>query len=520
MSLITPVPQSTAIKLYKGVIWDSNYSNVRWFSNRTERNSYLAPLLVGQWANCSVVSPGKSIKVEIPENFNSACLGNYLTFQNGNMGTPAIEWCAFVTGIDYVNVNTIQINYEIDWIQSFLWSFVFEQCAVEREHVNNDTFGMHTVDEGIDGGEYCIHNVHDHTYKKALRMLSLSQAASNVELLKRKGVVNGVEYRASNYDTDLSYMETALQQLNNNGEANEVVDFCMCVAPMINDVNGMHESFSVQNDGKVFSFGSTSYTAVNNKMQCYPFKFMTIDNYEGSVEQYRYENFTGNSYSFAVEGTDLPKPCMECFPINYQGWLGTSESPNTVQQMSVMFTNFPEIPWTSDSFRAWVSQNQATLVGSAASKVIQVGAGAAMLASGNIGGLVPLVSGATGAASLSQEIQNRKIHSQELQGSIPSSGMSYFRDTVGFRATQYCIRPEMAKKIDRFFTRYGYKVNEVKIPNITGRQYVNYVKCTDANVGGQVPVDAKLSMEKALLSGISFWHTNNIGEDLSNNPIV
>lgn len=520
MSLITPVPQSTSIKLYKGVIWDSNYSNVRWFKNQAERNAYLAPLLIGSWSNCSVVSPGKTIKVEVPENFNSACLGNYLTFQNGNMGTPVIEWCAFVTGIDYVNVNTIQINYEIDWIQSFLWSFVFEQCAVEREHVSNDTFGMHTVDEGIDGGEYCIHNVHDQTYQKAVSMLYLSQVDDSVSLKNKWGVSYGVNHLFQGYsEAGYTIINQALSQLNKNGEANEVVSLCMAVHGMQFE-NGLHESFSIQNDGKVFSFGNSQYTAVNNKMQCYPFKFMTIDNYEGSVEQYRYENFTGTSYSFAVEGTCMPKPCMECFPINYQGWLGTSESPNTVQQMSVMFTNFPEIPWTSDSFRAWVSQNQATLIGSGISKAVQVGMGAAMLATGNIGGLVPLISGATGAASQSQEIQNRKIHSQELQGSIPSAGMSYFRDTVGFRATQYCIRPEMAKKIDRFFTRYGYKVNEVKIPNITGRQYVNFVKCTDANVGGNIPVDAKRTMEKALVSGISFWHTNNIGADLSANPIV
>lgn len=520
MSLITPVPQSTSIKLYKGVVWDANYSNVRWFSSQTERTAYLTPLLIGQWSNCSVVSPGKSIKVEVPETFNTACLGNYMTFQNGNMGTPSIEWCAFVTGIDYVNVNTIQINYEIDWIQSFLWSFVFEQCNVEREHVNNDTFGLHTVEEGIDGGEYCIHNVSDHTYEKAMRLLSLSQAASSVTLSRQRGVVSGVEYRSSNFNGDLSYIETALSQLNTNGEANEVVDFCMCASPMINNVNGMHESFNVQNDGKVFSFGTTSYTAVNNKMQCYPFKFMTIDNYEGSVEQYRYENFTGNTYSFAIEGTDLPKPCMECFPINYQGWLGNSESPNTVQQMSVMFTNFPEIPWTSDTFRAWVSQNSATLVGSAISKVVKAGAGTAMLATGNVAGVGLLASAVIDAGAQSQEIQTRKIHSQELQGSIPSAGMSYFRDTIGFRATQYCIRPEMAKKIDKFFTRYGYKVNEVKIPNITGRQYVNFVKCTDANVGGVIPNDAKLAMERALINGISFWHVNNIGGDLSTNPIV
>lgn len=44
------------------------------------------------------------------------------------------------------------------------------------------------------------------------------------------------------------------------------------------------------------------------------------------------------------------------------------------------------------------------------------------------------------------------------------------------------IKQEYARVIDNFFNMYGYKVNDVKIPNITGRLNWNYVKTVDINL--------------------------------------
>ena len=39
----------------------------------------------------------------------------------------------------------------------FVWfDITFKQCFVEREHVNDDTFGKHTVPEGLEYGEYIV----------------------------------------------------------------------------------------------------------------------------------------------------------------------------------------------------------------------------------------------------------------------------------------------------------------------------------------------------------------------------
>lgn len=519
MSIISPFPQNTQIYLYEGIPWSNDYSDIRLFSSESERDTFLQSKVKGGWPSCSIVKNGR---IRLTGQINDMVTCNYMSFRNygaGQLENLKTFYC-FITSVEYVNINTVEVQYEIDWIQSYLFDFEYGECFIEREHVNDDGVGKNVLEEGLETGEMSVHNVQQHIFDPAIRLLYLSAAQDNVELQTTKGIINAINYMAgSDFASGFDRFEAVLSQLNSYGGSNDVADMCM-IADGMQYPTGLHQTFNVQNDGNTFTWGTQSYTAVNNKMQCYPYKFMTVDNYEGSVEQYRYENFADTTMSFAIEGTDMPKPCMECFPINYMGWKGTSEVPNTYQQMSVMFTNFPEIPWTSDTFRAWVSQNSATLVSEGLGKVIQAGVGTAMLASGNLAGVGLLASGATGAASLAENIQQHKLHSHELQGSIPSSGMSYFRNTVGFRVTQYCLKPDMAKRIDRLFTRYGYTVNASKIPNITGRQYVNYCKCKVARVDGNIPVDAKNIMENALLKGASFWHTNDMDMEITTNPIV
>lgn len=525
MSIIQPIPQQTAITLYKGIPWTNTYEDIRLFDSETERTTFMNVHMVAQFPNCSIAKPGQQIKLEGQMTDYMVC--NYLSFINGGLGHQKVFY-AFITSIDYININTFAVSYEIDWVQSYLFNFQLESCLVEREHVNDDTFGKNLVEEGISFSEYSVENVVQETYQPGYSLMFLSETVTEVTIPVVAGVACGTRLQSGPID-GLGLITEFLTQLNNNGESDKVVQFVMCPEDCaVSSNKEMHKSFSVNMPNRIFSFGNRDYTAKNNKMMCYPYKMMTIDNYEGSVEQFRYECFADTVASFAVDGTCVPKPCMICYPINYMGWKGNSGSPNTMQQFAVMFTNFPEIAWTSDTFRAWVSQNSATLVGEKASAFAQVAMGAmqigAGISSGNVGlaiaGGSSIAGGVTNWKASDQRIDQKQLHGTQLQGSIPSASMPFMRHTVGFRATQYCIMPEDAKRIDEYFTRYGYKVNAVKVPNIRGRQIVNYVKTANAHVKGDIPIDSQLILEGAMNGGCSFWHTDNIGDKITDNPIV
>ena len=69
---------------------------------------------------------------------------------------------------------------------------------------------------------------------------------------------------------------------------------------------------------------------------------------------------------------------------------------------------------------------------------------------------------------------------------------------------------------------YGYKVTEIKIPNITGRQNWNYVKTNNAIVESSSVPEIYLDEFKEMLNnGMTFWHNPQTFLDYSqSNPIV
>ena len=68
------------------------------------------------------------------------------------------------------------------------------------------------------------------------------------------------------------------------------------------------------------------------------------------------------------------------------------------------------------------------------------------------------------------------------------------------------IKSEFASIIDKFFTMYGYKVNEVKVPNITGRSNFNYVKTIDNNFDGDIPQEYLQVIKNMFNNGVTLWH--------------
>ena len=85
------------------------------------------------------------------------------------------------------------------------------------------------------------------------------------------------------------------------------------------------------------------------------------------------------------------------------------------------------------------------------------------------------------------------------------------------------VKDEELYIIDDFFTRFGYKVNRLKTPNITGRTYWNYVEIASSEEVGEGELPAKyMSMINSICQkGVTIWHSHaNMGNYALNNTIV
>ena len=83
------------------------------------------------------------------------------------------------------------------------------------------------------------------------------------------------------------------------------------------------------------------------------------------------------------------------------------------------------------------------------------------------------------------------------------------------------IRPEMARIIDNYFSMFGYRVNQVKVPNITGRRNWNYVKTIGCYIDADIPQDDLNEIKLMFDKGITLWHNPATFADYSqNNDII
>lgn len=115
-----------------------------------------------------------------------------------------------------------------------------------------------------------------------------------------------------------------------------------------------------------------------------------------------------------------------------------------------------------------------------------------------------------------------ELQPDSVRGNVNGGDLLFsdFQNTFWFN--HWSIKSEFARKIDKFFSMYGYKVNERKLPNITGRRNWNYVKTIGAIVeSNNIPEKYLEEYKEMLNSGVTFWHNPQTFLDYSNsNPIV
>lgn len=519
MSTIAPVTPQTVITLYQGVDWDSSNANIRLFDNASQRTSYLSSHILQQHTGCSAVRGQNKVRVEAP--VNTLLTANYMMYANNGIGAGARQMFCFVESVDYINVNTTEITYTIDWIQSFLFDIIWEECFVEREHVNDDDPGKHLLPEPVDTGEYVIQKQTNKTYDTAL--LGFFQGET-VKLGAVNGMASALDGVGCSVPGGLGLFSSYLESYNETPE--NVVSLTMGITDML-DFPGLpsgtkaySEQYYLHRIWDHFYLNGDHFYPKNNKLKTSPYQFFTVDNYMGEIQQFHWEQFKEQDECyFQINGTPFPKPCLEIYPLDYMGASETAPGEvRDVQQFVVTFDNFPQVGWASDTFRAWVSQYMVSEAIAAGASIL--GSAAAIVGTGGVAAIPAVAGAATAGLSFGQSFTEHYIHSRQQHGSIGSAGLAFEESRVGFRFTEYCIKPDAARRIDSFFTRYGYRVDAAKIPNVRGRAVVNYVKCKQAKVGGNIPVDCMRALESALVTGVSFWHTNNMSQEVVDNPII
>lgn len=531
MSAITP---NSEIRLLKCPIEEDNMNQIT-FSNATAQYNYFNSLphldLEG-----STYQRHEGI-IRYPEHIDTILQYNYVMYQNENYSN---KWFyAFVTRMEYINDNMTSIYIKQDSFQTWQFDLVYKQCYVEREHVNNDGYYQNLIDEGLPYGDYQNSYFSDFAsigtcHPVMATTVDPNDGTTSVGGGTYGGVYSGSKYYVFNSTGDL---DASLQRIARNGKSSGITgiflapDWISGYSSATFNENGIavvpQTTKKTSSNGIALPLRPTNlngYTPKNKKLFNYPYFCYVISNNAGAEIELKPEDFKDNSNHTGyldVVGTITPGCSIRAIPKNYKA--GSTLAEGEENEYGLTMGKFPICSYPVDMYTNWLTQNSVNIT---LQTIGTIGAGAVgvgmMFVPGMqvTGGL--MIAGSVGSAiNTMVDIHKESLVPDAVQGNINSGDVIYANGQLTF--TSYCkfLKPQYASMLDDFFTKFGYKVNKLKVPNVTGRTYWNYVKTDGAIIEGDVPQEYLNEIKSFFDRGITFWHTTQYYLDYSRtNSIV
>lgn len=543
---------NSKILLVKNIHIDRQYTNVLSYSE-AQMLELCQANLVAQADNYSFLRTTGSIMAGF--TYAQCLKANYIAFQNPDYSN---KWFfAWIDDVIYKGDKNTEITFTVDAWSTWFDKWQKKTCFINRQHTNNDTIGLHTIPENLDVGEVVQESItedlaygNDFGYWIAVASnWKIKDGSSGAELLESdKGTqYAGITvYDNTVFGTQLFFFHiTALSSFadlvllllrtNADGHIEDVQNIFILPDVAIDQSKLQSHSAKVISDENKFRFYTMSYdmspekfkTEIdkitsfsdykpkNNKCFVYPYNYLFVSNNQGSNNIYKYEDFNTkkcifeNQFSIAIGGSG------RIVPKNYKG-MATNDDE------ALALGKYPTCAWSSDAFTNWLTQNSVNM---AVSLGLTAGAIAGTIATG--GATAPILAGAV--MSVAGNIGNTigQFYQASLlpniNGGQANGDVIWTCDRNIFSFRQMRVKTEYLKIIDDYFTRFGYAVKSIAMPNITGRKYWNYVEIgASEEIGyGEVPAKYMDTINNACRRGVTIWHNHeNIGNfNLSNNIV-
>lgn len=574
------IPPNSDVILCRGVPIDSDYKHTLYFNSVADQNSYFRSKGFKEFHSVSYQRERRNvITLEVPATDVYAC--NYLMFRNTSYGE---KWFfAFVNGVEYVNDSVTDIYYTLDMMQTWMFEYTLKQCMVEREHSATDEIFKNTKPENIGYGELVCGRVRSFLLSEDLlkdfACVFTSEAYAG-DLDTKPFIMYGQFCPVYGYIGNATVVNNLIKDFVDRGKQDAVLSVTAGNALMALGTSQDYDKYINQMPSTVPQkqlqcdcYGVASkiidgqekykdclpngYKPRNKKLFGYPYNQIWISNNQGTVNEYRYEDFKlddNGQFYFMVAGSGVGTPECVLYPMYYRG-------AQVFYDHAIALSGYPTIPWLGDTYKAYMAMNRnqlmvqsgselfgylanvassflggATTVNNAAdmlqaakydaanrgsypkevSQVTKTGLRQQALG----GSLSALGTSISGGANLLTQMYTRLAHLKDISNIPPNvSGLAgagsvtYGMDRFDFTKYDMCVKPEYAEIVDKFFDMYGYNTTTVKIPNTHSRPHWNYVKTIGCEIQGFLPQEAANVIKAVFDNGVTFWKN---GDEVGN----
>lgn len=510
---------------------ENDYKNQLTFDTPADQLNYFTSKVKYNLAseNYTYIKKDNSINVGLAIDDIIDC--NYLFYRN--VGFTTKNYYCFITNMEYVNENCTRITFETDCYQTWMFDLIFNPCFIEREHVENDGFKFNRVPENLDTGEYIVY----HTTSSQIGEGTVC-IASTYDLFNSKsagsvinGIFQGVDYYVFRENTigDLETNVNAfLTRYAQAGRSSAITSMFIVPKKMIDYEHISWDTIpdteykykKLAHSSTPFSFPDIEvnydYTKIhnitpkNNKLLQFPYRYYMISNNNGANVILREEFFNNTNPAialFKVYGDITPGCSIKLVPQNYKNITENIEE-------GINGGKFPICSWDTDVYTNWLTQNAVNIGLSLAGGVIDTASGIYgtvtnkdLTSKQKRNGIVgESVSGLFQIANVMANIYQHSLIPPQAEGNLNAGDVTYSLGKNEFTIYEMGITDEYIYRIDNYFSMFGYKVNEIKIPNLKSRTNWNYIKTIDCNFDGNIPQDDLNIIKTMFNNGVTLWH--------------
>lgn len=512
--------RNSKIILCSNILIDKEYHNVLNYSEQTML-TLVNSKKIAENNHYSFIRETGTILVNF--SYETCLQANYMAYQNPDYSN---KWFfAWIDKVSYKNENTTEISFIIDVWSTWFSNTTRKKCFVLREHVNDDSIGANTVPENVMTGDYTTRAIHEISELKTCKAV-LASTTNPGDISDEGGgtyqnIPSGARYYAYDLSLGSDWIDEGVQYLTDEGKKSSIVGLFLAPTILTGNATGgqaISDSFTPTTlrykINKISSIGA--YTPKNKKLLTYPYCFHLITNGAGGSAVLKPELWNDYESTGTIDqgapGWEMkmaitPGCSIVGYPINYDGDVENIEN-------SLPLAKYPTLNYSVDLYTNWCTENSLNV----AYGIIN---GTMSTANGIVNGSPSATAG--GIETIGNSIMSTILADRvppQLAGNTNCGDVSYSNNKITYRILSQTIRVEYARIIDDYFSKYGYKINRLKTPNISGRKAWNYIQIADGEqwVYGGIPTQYIDAINKIATNGTTIWHNHdNIGNyDLDN----
>ncbi len=534
---------SSEVRLYKGIPFDRDYSNVLYADMKTAYSAFRTITSRSYQRPTKNVSHPKGFArsdytvylTDFSEDFYEC---DYIAFKN-----PNGKWFyGFIDDVVKANNSCGEITYTIDAFQTWFVpaSNPIKTCFVSRMITSDknlylgtkeplgvssytttkdeffvDTFGSYDTDNGI----ICITAVIDSS-------IELKLAEAGFAILRTGKIPLLVATRSISGFTRENYI-SLVESLSENEKYKSIVSSSI----LFFDYSKDYRSIKIISTGlKIIADDLGGYSPRNEKIKYYPYTKYVVEDRNGGNMEMKPEVLEESGFEVYVGLRVLYSPLSPGTTAVLYHSIGKSETspgfeypaaagayysmPIKIGAQFPLSIDQAALYWSSNA----ISSNVDYLSGSAMTGLGMLGLGVASTATGFLGAGAMAVGGLFSSMKpkVNEAIEMTKTNIPYKD--IDSGGISSFLiGQVGVNVYRAHPTIEEMKTIDDYFTKYGYAINKITSPDLTSRPTFNYVEIPDPIFNFTCPLSARQDLTAAFNRGVRLWHSASTFGDYSAN---